>query len=83
MSLLAEISIYLYVGMDSLYRGNWTNVSVWRVVVLVVVLLISIVVSRVIFVLPICYLQNLWNKRHKLQLSEMLIIIWVSKKNRA
>ena len=46
LSLLAEVTIYVFVGMDCLYRGNWSNVNVKGVVALIVLLLLSILVSR-------------------------------------
>lgn len=75
LSLLSEIIIYLYVGMDSFYRGNWTNVNKLHVIGLVITLLVSILVSRMIFVFPICYLQNFWNSK-KLAISDMFVIVW-------
>ena len=53
LSLLAEVTIYVFVGMDCLYRGNWSNVNVKGVVALIVLLLLSILVSRSVPLLPL------------------------------
>jgi NhaP-type Na+/H+ or K+/H+ antiporter len=75
LAMLSEVTIYIFVGMDSLYKGNWTNVNMLQVFALILLLLLSIVISRLLFVFPICILQNFWSSK-KLSFSDMMIIIW-------
>lgn len=49
-AMLSEVTIYIFVGMDSLYKGNWTNVNMLQVFALILLLLLSIVISRLLFV---------------------------------
>jgi NhaP-type Na+/H+ or K+/H+ antiporter len=50
LAMLSEVTIYIFVGMDSLYKGNWTNVNMLQVFALILLLLLSIVISRLLFV---------------------------------
>lgn len=75
LAMLSEVTIYIFVGMDSLYKGNWTNVNVMQVFLLILLLFLSIVTSRLLFVFPICMLQNIWNRK-KLSFNDMLIVVW-------
>lgn len=56
---------------SSLHKGNWTNVSGAAVFALILMLLVAIVISRMVFVFPICFLQNMWNSK-KLSISDMV-----------
>ncbi|QDZ24468.1 sodium/hydrogen exchanger [Chloropicon primus] len=85
LSLLAEVVIYILVGLDSLYKGNWNNVNKSQVIALVVVLLLAILLARIVFVFPMCYLANLLpglmqvqkaGQLSRLNFYDMCIIVW-------
>ena len=76
LSLLAEVTIYVFVGMDCLYRGNWSNVNVKGVVALIVLLLLSILVSRSV-PCPILSLSLSLRLLASIPLTLFSILVWV------
>ncbi|KAI3805949.1 hypothetical protein L1987_21837 [Smallanthus sonchifolius] len=80
MSYIAEVFIFLYVGMDSLDVGKWRFVedspgkSIWASVIL----LVLIMIGRAAFILPISFLSNLIRRDddEKINIKQQFTVWW-------
>ncbi|CAA6663478.1 unnamed protein product [Spirodela intermedia] len=79
LSFIAEIAIFLYVGMDALDIEKWRSVSdsLGKSIGLSAVLLGLILVGRAAFVFPLSFLSNLMKKSRNERISfKQQVIIW-------
>ncbi|KAF4348779.1 hypothetical protein CsatB_028728 [Cannabis sativa] len=80
LSFVAEIFIFLYVGMDALDIEKWRFVSdsPGKSVAVSSILLCLVLVGRAAFVFPLSFLSNLSKKsqHEKLSLSQQVVIWW-------
>lgn len=80
LSFVAEIFIFLYVGMDALDIEKWRFVSdsPGKSVAVSSILLALVLVGRAAFVFPLSFLSNLAKKsqHEKISLREQVIIWW-------
>ncbi|KAK9067662.1 hypothetical protein SSX86_011775 [Deinandra increscens subsp. villosa] len=80
MSYIAEVCIFLYVGMDSLDVGKWRFVedspgkSIWASIIL----LVLIMIGRAAFILPISHFSNLIRRdgNEKIGFKQQFVIWW-------
>ena len=76
-SELAELTIFLFIGMDSIQPGNWNGANGLTIVLLFLVYLFAIFLARACFVFPICYLRNRRAaEARKVPVREQILIFW-------
>lgn len=78
MSFLAETFIFVYVGMDALDTEKWNKTSTREVFALFWMLLLLTVVSRALFVFPLCALLNIKRPPGRDILVRHQTIVWWS-----
>ncbi|GAV87035.1 LOW QUALITY PROTEIN: Na_H_Exchanger domain-containing protein [Cephalotus follicularis] len=80
LSCIAEISIFVYVGMDALDIEKWRFVSdiLGTLVLVSLILLALVLVGREAFVFPLSFLSNLAKKNptDKINLKQQIVIWW-------
>ncbi|KAD6120172.1 hypothetical protein R6Q59_000433 [Mikania micrantha] len=80
MSYIAEVFIFLYVGMDSLDVGKWRFIedSPGKSILASVILLVLIMIGRAAFILPLSYLSNLIRRdsNEKVGIRQQVIVWW-------
>ncbi|KAF5785146.1 putative cation/H+ exchanger, cation/H+ exchanger, CPA1 family, na+/H+ exchanger NHX -type [Helianthus annuus] len=80
MSYIAEVFIFLYVGMDSLDVGKWRFIndspgkSIWASVIL----LVLIMIGRAAFILPLSYISNLIrrDRNEDIGIRQQFVVWW-------
>ncbi|KAI7736129.1 hypothetical protein M8C21_033160 [Ambrosia artemisiifolia] len=80
MSYIAEVFIFLYVGMDSLDVGKWRFVndspgkSIWASIIL----LVLIMIGRATFILPLSYISNLIrrDRNEDIGIKQQFVVWW-------
>ncbi|XP_078446639.1 sodium/hydrogen exchanger 2-like isoform X2 [Wolffia australiana] len=79
LSFIAEIAIFLYVGMDALDIEKWSSVSdsIGESIGLSSVLLGLTMIGRAAFVFPLSFLSNLTKKHsHEIISFKLQVVIW-------
>lgn len=77
MSFLAETFIFVYVGMDTLDTEKWSKSSTREALALFWMLLLLTVVSRALFVFPLCALINIRRAPgREIYLRQQIIVWW-------
>ncbi|CAI9108018.1 OLC1v1007531C4 [Oldenlandia corymbosa var. corymbosa] len=78
LSYVAEIFIFLYVGMDALDIEKWKFVrnSPGKSIAVSAVLFVLVSIGRAAFVFPLSFLSNLARRSDKIELKQQVTIWW-------